>query len=75
MKKGGAVINKISLHYYSKNHRGVQAVSDIKKGDVIISVPRNLVYAKDIPIPPQTSHNLELIMDFVPYAMYVLFER
>ena len=39
MLKGGAKLNKIKLHYYGKNNRGIIATEDIQKDEVLLFVP------------------------------------
>jgi len=40
MKSMGAQFSKIALKYFRPDYRGVVATSDINKGDIVISVPK-----------------------------------
>ena len=40
LNKAGAETSKVQLRFYNNNYRGLHARSDIKKGEVIICVPR-----------------------------------
>ena len=43
MKKAGADTEKLKLEYQNVNERGVFAASEVKKGDIILHVPDDLI--------------------------------
>ena len=43
MLKNGAVFPSLKMRYYGENYRGVHALTDIRKNDVILYVPKNLL--------------------------------
>ena len=43
MIQGGADFSKLKLRYYSADYRGVHAKSDIKAGETLLYVPRELL--------------------------------
>lgn len=47
MKENGATINKMKIRWLGPEYRGVVASRDINKGDLLLSVPKNLVMNPD----------------------------
>ena len=43
LKDGGAVFDKIKMRYYSPDYRGVHARSKIKKNEVFLTIPKDLI--------------------------------
>ena len=43
MTQKGAKIEKVKIKYFQKDHRGICATEDIKKGDVLVFVPKSLL--------------------------------
>lgn len=43
LAKGGSNYNKIKIRYYSADYRGVHAAKDIKKGEIILYVPKEQI--------------------------------
>jgi hypothetical protein len=41
LRDGGSKFDKLKIRYYSADYRGVHAARDIKKGEVILYVPKN----------------------------------
>jgi hypothetical protein len=48
MKGGGAEINKLKLRHYTEDNRGVHAARNIRKGEVILFIPKNLLITLDM---------------------------
>lgn len=40
LKKGGSTFDKLKIRFYSQDYRGVHAARDVKKGEVILFVPK-----------------------------------
>ena len=40
LSDGGSSFNKLKIRFYSADYRGVHAARDIKKGEVILFVPK-----------------------------------
>jgi hypothetical protein len=41
LKEGGSKYDKLKIRYYSADYRGVHAARDIKKGEIILYVPKH----------------------------------
>lgn len=54
LEHGGAKFNKMKMRYYSQGYRGVHARAKIKKGEILLCVPKNLLItlemAKEAPV-------------------------
>ena len=48
MVKKECVINKMALKYYGPNFRGLEATEHIKKDDILMFIPNNLVITADM---------------------------
>lgn len=40
LKDGGSTFEKLKIRYYTADYRGVHAARDIKKGEIILHVPK-----------------------------------
>ena len=47
-RKGGGEDNKLKLHWYRQNERGVLAEEDIKKGELLLKIPYSLLITWDM---------------------------
>lgn len=43
MREGGSTFDKLKIRYYSADYRGVHAARDIKKNEIILKVPLDLI--------------------------------
>jgi len=43
LKDGGSEFDKLKIRYYLEDYRGVHAARDIKKGETILYVPKNMI--------------------------------
>jgi hypothetical protein len=43
LKEGGSQFDKLKIRYYSQDYRGVHAARDIKKGEIILYVPKHQI--------------------------------
>ena len=41
LREGGSKFDKLKIRYYSADYRGVHAARDIKKGEIILYVPKH----------------------------------
>ena len=81
LKEGGANFDKIKMRYYSPDYRGVHARTHIKKNEVFLTIPKNLIItlemAKAAPIGAKMEKaKLNLLSPKHSFlASYVLQER
>jgi histone-lysine N-methyltransferase SETD3 len=38
---GGSTFDKLKIRFYTEDYRGVHAAKDIKKGEIILHVPKD----------------------------------
>lgn len=43
LKSGGSTFDKLKIRFYSEDYRGVHAARDIKKGEIILYVPKEQI--------------------------------
>ena len=43
LKAGGSNFEKLKIRYYTEDYRGVHAARDIKKGETILYVPKDMI--------------------------------
>ena len=43
LREGGSTFDKLKIRFYSADYRGVHAARDIKKGEVILFVPKKQI--------------------------------
>jgi len=78
---GGAIYDKIKMRYYSKDYRGVHARTKIRKNEIFLYIPRNLIItlemAKKAPIGSKMEKaNVQLLSPKHSYlSSYVLQEK
>jgi len=81
MKANGAILSKITLKFLGPNYRGIVATSSLDKGEIVLSVPKELIMtltmAKNTSIGKKiTSSGTSLIYpNNSTLATYVLLER
>ena len=47
---GGAKFDKLKIRYYTEDYRGVHAARDIRKGEIILYVPKPLIITLEMAI-------------------------
>lgn len=50
LAEGGSNFDKLKIRYYTEDYRGVHAARDIKKGEVILYVPKPLIITLEMAI-------------------------
>ena len=43
LREGGSTFDKLKIRYYTADYRGVHAARDIKKGEIILLVPKHQI--------------------------------
>lgn len=50
LKEGGSQFGKLKIRYYTADYRGVHAARDIKKGEIILLVPKHQIITLEMAI-------------------------
>lgn len=50
LKNGGSEFSKLKIRYYTADYRGVHAARDIKKGEIILYVPKEQIITLEMAI-------------------------
>ena len=50
LAEGGSTFDKLKIRYYTEDYRGVHAARDIKKGEIILYVPKPLIITLEMAI-------------------------
>lgn len=50
LKNGGSQFDKLKIRYYTPDYRGVHAARDIKKGEIILYVPKEQIITLEMAI-------------------------
>jgi hypothetical protein len=50
LHEGGSKFDKLKIRYYTEDYRGVHAARDIKKGEIILYVPRHQIITLEMAI-------------------------
>jgi protein-histidine N-methyltransferase len=50
LKDGGSKFDKLKIRFYSADYRGVHAARDIKKGEIILYVPKEQIITLEMAI-------------------------
>ena len=72
MRKNGAIFEKIQMHYYAHDYRGVHTMKDIEEFEIFLRVPENLIITskrgKQTPIGAKmVASGIELDWDYLAY--------
>jgi hypothetical protein len=58
--ENGAILGKIEINFLTANNRYVVASEDIKKDDIIVSIPHNIIFYHDNPVIKHFCEKYEL---------------
>ena len=73
----GGVMQKLDIHEFSPNNRGLMAVEDIEDGDLLMFIPDHYLLKEDLArqnkiVQTLEEKDIETIMQLFPHTVYLL---